>query len=170
MERIAKFEIVSFAQYKKDYIECLGTDEGVKEAYNNIKIPTRATSGSAGYDFCCPFDLRLNPGKGIKIPTGIRVRIADGWALFILPKSGLGIKYRFQLDNTLGLIDSDYYNSANEGHIMIVMRNNHVTEGFKGIDLKAGKAFAQAVFLPFGITENDIASGIRQGGFGSTNA
>jgi len=170
MESVAKFEIVSFEQYKMDYIDCFGTEEGVKEAYDNIKIPRRATKGSAGYDIFLPMDLTLNPGKGKKIPTGIRVRIKEGWVLMIMPKSGLGTKFRLQLDNTTGVIDSDYYNATNEGHILIAIRNNHVSDGFKFVDLPAGKAFVQGIFVPFGIVEDDIVASMRTGGFGSTNA
>ena len=170
MDKIAKFEKVSFEQFKEDYIACTGEETGVQDAYNNIKLPVRATEGSAGYDLISPLFVHLNPGKGLRIPTGLRVKIKEGWMLLILPKSGLGMKYRFQLDNTLGLIDSDYYNSSNEGHIMVPMRNNYTTDGFKDVTINPGKAFAQAVFVPFGITEDDSADGIRDGGFGSTNA
>ncbi|MDO5331780.1 MAG: deoxyuridine 5'-triphosphate nucleotidohydrolase [Bacillota bacterium] len=170
MEKIAQFEKVSFEQFKADYIECMGDEIGVQDAYDHIQIPKRATTGSAGYDLISPVFMHLNPGKGLRIPTGLRVKISDGWMLLIMPKSGLGMKNRFQLDNTLGLIDSDYYNSSNEGHIMVPMRNNFTTDGFKDITINPGKAFAQAVFVPFGITSDDEAQGIRDGGFGSTNA
>ncbi|MBQ1235244.1 MAG: deoxyuridine 5'-triphosphate nucleotidohydrolase, partial [Oscillospiraceae bacterium] len=71
-----------------------------------------------------------------------------------------------QLNNTVGIIDSDYYNSSNEGHIMIKLTNDTV-DG-RTIRIKAGQGFAQGVFLPFGITEDDDANGLRDGGFGST--
>ncbi len=61
--------------------------------------------------------FELKPGETIKIPTGIRVKINDGWVLKLYPRSGLGFKFRVQMNNTVGIIDSDYYNSDNEGHI-----------------------------------------------------
>ena len=132
----------------------------------DTKLPERQTKSSAGYDFYAPFDFELAPGQVITIPTGIRARISDGWALFIFPRSGLGFKYRMQLNNTVGIIDSDYYNSSNEGHIMIKLTNDTV-DG-RTIRIKTGQGFAQGVFLPFGITEDDDADGLRDGGFGST--
>ena len=156
MEKIARFEKVSPEQYGKD---------GSLEYYDDIQLPKRATSGSAGYDFYLPFDLTLVEGEGTKIPTGIRVAMAEGWVLQIFPRSSLGFKYRLQLDNTVGIIDSDYYYADNEGHIIIAIRNN----GKKLISLKKGDRFAQGIFLPYGICEDDDVSDVRTGGFGSTD-
>ena len=129
-------------------------------------MPVRATVGSAGYDFYSPLDFVLAPGQTIKIPTGIRARIEDGWVLMIFPRSGLGFKYRIRLDNTVGVIDSDYYGSDNEGHIFIKITNDS-NEG-RTLSLKKGDGFAQGVFLPYGVTSNDETAAVRNGGFGST--
>lgn len=131
---------------------------------SDIPLPKRATSGSAGYDFFAPDEIALAPGESISVPTGIRARISEGWVLFLLPKSGLGCKYRLVLDNTVGVIDSDYYRSDNEGHILVKLTNC----GSKPLTVKKHAAFCQGVFLPFGITESDAADGVRNGGFGST--
>lgn len=163
MNRIAEFIKVSKEQYIKDFDESFGSAE---TAYESISIPARATSGSAGYDFTAPFDFTLAPGETIKIPTGIRARIDDGWVLMIFPRSGLGFKYRLQLNNTVGVIDSDYFGSDNEGHIMVKMTN--CTNEGKTISLKAGEGFAQGIFMPYGITIDDEVTNIRNGGFGST--
>ena len=80
-------------------------------------FPKRATSGSAGYDFYAPCGISLKPGETVKVLTGIRARIDEGWVLTLYPRSGLGFRYRLQLNNTVGVIDSDYYGSDNEGHI-----------------------------------------------------
>lgn len=162
MKRIAKFEKVSVAQFEKDWE--FASD--AKAVYEEIKLPQRATSGSAGYDFYAPLDFELAPGESIKIPTGIRVRIDEGWVLKIYPRSGLGFKYRLQLNNTVGIIDSDYYYSDNEGHMFIKVTNDS-KEG-KTVSLKKGEGFAQGIFLEYGITEDDDAQGVRNGGFGST--
>lgn len=161
MKRIAKFEKVSEAQFLKDF-----EDVCAKEVYDGIKMPKRATSGSAGYDFYAPFDISLKPGQTVKIPTGIRVKIDDGWVLKIYPRSGLGFKYRLQLNNTVGIIDSDYYNSDNEGHIFIKITNDSNED--KAFSVKAGEGFAQGIFVEYGITVDDEADGVRNGGFGST--
>ena len=100
------------------------------------------------------------------IPTGIRVLIEDGWVLKIYPRSGLGFKYRLQLNNTVGIIDSDYSRSDNEGHIFIKVTNDS-NEG-KTLSIPAGTGFAQGIFVEYGITVDDDASGVRNGGFGST--
>jgi len=168
MNKVALFEKVSFEQFKNDYVECFGDEIGLLDAYDSIKLPKRATSGSAGYDFYCPAFINLNPGKGKKVPTGVRVKIAEGYVLLLMPKSGLGTKNRLQLDNTVGVIDSDYYYSSNEGHILVALRNNYTTDGLKNVVIEQGKAFVQGVFLQFALTVDDHAEGIRDGGFGST--
>ncbi len=168
MKRIAGFEKVSFEQFKKDWTETFESYDEVqtKEIYDRIKLPVRATAGSAGYDFYSPVSFKLSPGKSMKIPTGIRAKIEEGWVLSLYPRSGLGFKYRMQLDNTVGIIDSDYYGAANEGHIMIRFTNDSNT--YKTIELEEGSAFAQGIFTEFGITFDDEASSKREGGFGST--
>lgn len=167
MQRIAQFYKVSFEQFKKDYLDTFGNDNNVQAIYDNIQLPKRATSGSAGYDFYAPIDFTLKPGETIKIPTGIRVKIEDGWVLKCYPRSGLGFKYRMQLNNTVGIIDADYYNSSNEGHIFTKITND--TNEQKIVEIKAGQGFMQGIFVEFGITFDDDATAIRDGGFGSTN-
>lgn len=164
MKRIAKFEKVSEKQFKDGFLDCFG--QNIQNEYEEIKLPRRATSGSAGYDFYSPVDFSLAPGENIKIPTGIRVRIDDGWVLKIYPRSGLGFKFRLQLNNTVGIIDSDYYNSDNEGHIFIKITNDS-KEG-KTVAVKKGEGFAQGIFVEYGITEDDDVTDVRNGGFGST--
>lgn len=169
MNKIAKFEKVSYEQFKKDYIDCFNeeSDEKIKEIYDNIKLPKRATKGSAGYDFYSPITFTLKPCETIKIPTGIRVKIEDGWFLANFPRSGLGFKYRLQLNNTVGIIDADYYNALNEGHIMSKLTND--SKENKEVLITAGNGFIQGIFLPFGITFDDESDEIRTGGFGSTS-
>ncbi len=150
MNRIAKFMKVSEAQFDR-------------EGYENIQLPRRATAGSAGYDFIAPYDFELEPNGEIIIDTGIRARISDGWVLVILPRSGSGFKYGVRLANTAGVIDSDYFNADNEGHIKIKLIG-----GSKSYSVKCGDAFAQGIFLPYGITEDDDCREERHGGFGST--
>ncbi|MDD6226791.1 MAG: deoxyuridine 5'-triphosphate nucleotidohydrolase [Bacilli bacterium] len=165
MERIAKFLKVSEDNFISS-LDGFSKDEA-KKIYEGIKLPLRATKYSAGYDFYSPFDFTLNPGETIKIPTGIRAKMREDYALFLLPRSGLGFKYRLQLNNTIGLIDADYFYSDNEGHIFAKITNDS-NEG-KVISVKKGEAFIQGVFLSYGITEDDEVNSIRNGGFGSTS-
>lgn len=162
MKRIAKFEKVSCDNFKG----CFAEECDTQAMYDALKLPRRATTGSAGYDFFAPCDITLAPGETAKIPTGIRVKIEDGWVLKIYPRSGLGFKFRLQLNNTVGIIDSDYYNSDNEGHIFCRITNDS-NEG-KTVSIKAGEGFCQGIFVEFGITVDDDADGVRNGGFGST--
>lgn len=162
MKIAAKFEFVSKEQYLKDF----EFKEDACEVYSKLKKPHRATAMSAGYDFYSPIDFHLEPGMTIKIPTGIRTKMPEDYVLMIYPRSGLGFKYRLQLNNTVGVIDSDYYNALNEGHIMIKITNDS-NEG-KALDIKAGEGFAQGIFMQYGIVEDDDAKDIRVGGFGST--
>ena len=165
--RIAKFEKVSQGQFTKDFKDCIGGNTAAAEKmYDNVVLPKRATAGSAGYDLISPVSFTLAPGEGVRIPTGLRIKMQPGWMLLILPKSGLGSKFRLQLDNTMGVIDSDYCDAANEGHIMVPVTND--SKAGRVLAVEAGRAFVQAVLVPYGITEDDAAVGIRQGGFGST--
>ena len=166
MQRVAQFEKVSFNQFDKDFKDTYGDKYDVNAVYESIKLPKRATSGSAGYDFYAPVDIELKARETAKIPTGIRVKILDNWVLKVYPRSGLGFKFRLQLNNTVGIIDSDYYGSSNEGHIFIKITND-TNEG-KTVSVKAGEGFAQGIFVEYGITFDDEVSEKRDGGFGST--
>lgn len=168
MHRIAKFHKVSAEQFMEAMGKTLPdyAEEDRNASYEAVRLPVRATSGSAGYDFCLPFDITLQPGEEILIPTGIRAQMEKDWVLTLYPRSGLGFKYRLQLNNTVGVIDSDYFYSDNEGHIMCRMIND--SRSGRIVDLKRGEAFMQGIFLQYGITMDDEAAGIRNGGFGST--
>ncbi len=161
--RVGKFEKVSVGQFLKDS----KIEDSVigGKLYNEIKIPSRATKGSAGYDVCTPIEINMKPGETFLVPTGLKCKVDNGWVLMAFPKSGLGFKYKVRLCNTVGIIDEDYYdNESNEGHIMIKLSN----EGDKDIHLGAGDKFCQMLFMQYGITYDDNAEGLRTGGFGST--
>lgn len=151
MNIVAQFKKVSLKQFTKDWQNTFpcASSEDCKFIYDSIKLPSRATKGSAGYDFFAPTAIALSPGKSITIPTGIRVFIEDGWVLKCYPRSGLGSKFRLQLNNTVGIIDS---------------KEN------KSVAIKEQTGFVQGIFVPFGITIDDTANAERNGGFGSTTA
>ena len=168
MRRIAKFYKVSREQFFEGWMDTFpGTGQTeIEKIYEKISLPRRATAGSAGYDFFAPVSITLKPGETIKIPTGIRVWMEPEWVLKCYPRSGLGFKYRLQLNNTVGIIDSDYYYSDNEGHIFAKITNDSNED--KTLSLKAGEGFMQGIFVEYGITLDDDATGVRNGGFGST--
>lgn len=154
MRQIAKFLTVSQQQFTSDG----GGD------ITAVRLPERATKGSAGYDFFLPCNIEIEPKQSIVVATGLRVKMKSDYVLLILPKSGLGFKYGLTLANTVGVIDSDYINADNQGHILVKLINC----GEQKIELAQGKAFVQGLFVPFGITECDSAQEKRVGGFGST--
>lgn len=190
INRIAKFEKISFEQYRKDFIDTFVKtyDDGLFELldlnlpqikgsmnlenimrtiYDSIKLPKRATCGSAGYDFFMPIKTTIGVDKSVKIPTGIRCKMENGWVLTEFPRSGHGFKYGIHMANSVGIIDGDYYSSDNEGHIFIKLVNDSILA--KPLTIKAGEAFCQGIFLPYGITYDDNVTKIRNGGLGSTS-
>lgn len=168
MQRIAKFHKVSYGRFYNDWKDCFGsTDDEIADIYDSIKLPKRATKGSAGYDFYSPIDIELKPLETIKIPTGICVEMDSGWVLKCYPRSGLGFKFRLQLNNTVGIIDSDYFYSDNEGHIFSKITND--SNENRTVEISAGEGFMQGIFVEYGITLDDDVNEVRNGGFGSTD-
>ncbi len=166
---IAILKKVTKDQFINDMKATFGTKydyQQLSDYYDLLNPPTRATKGSAGYDFESPISFELKPGETIKIPTGIRVKINDGWVLKLYPRSGLGFKFRVQMNNTVGIIDSDYYNSDNEGHIFCKITND--TNEDKTVSVNKGTGFCQGIFVEYGITFDDDVTDERNGGFGST--
>lgn len=140
--------------------------EAEKEEYL-LKKPRRSTNGSAGYDFFAPFDITLEPGKSIVIPTFFKIALNDGEALWILPRSSFGYKFDMMIKSTVGLIDKDYYgNIKNDGNILIGIKNN----SDKVLHINRGEHYAQGVIVPFLITDDDdeFVKEERTGGIGST--
>lgn len=170
MNKVAKFYKVSWEQFYKDWVDTFNanvyTEDVIKAIYENIKLPKRATKGSAGYDFFAPIHIFLAPGETVKIPTGIRCEMSEGWVLKCYPRSGLGFKYRLQLNNTVAIIDEDYFFSDNEGHIFAKITND--TNEYKTVDIRLGTGFMQGIFVQYGVTLDDDVTDIRNGGFGST--
>lgn len=139
-------------------------------AYEDIKLPRRATKCSAGYDFFALDDIYLNGNfpawKSVTVPTGIKVKLDDDKFLMCAPRSGLGFKYRLQLDNTVGIIDADYYgNVSNDGHIWAKLTVDSPSE----VHIPKGEAFMQGIILPYCLAEDDDACEERIGGLGSTS-
>lgn len=165
-----KFERISFEQFLNDYKsvgDCLLGDDYIKtHLYDTILLPKRATKGSAGYDFFAPYKFTLGAGETIKIPTGIRVILDDDKFLGIYPRSGHGFKYKVQLFNTIGIVDSDYAQSDNEGHIWVKLYNDS-PEG-KELVVDYGDAFCQGIIQQFFKVDDDDTTEERNGGFGST--
>lgn len=170
LRKVAQFEKVSWAQFQKDYIDTFGEGKtinmnDVKDIYDNIKVPCRKTKFSAGHDISIPFDITLPPKERLMIPTGIRCQIETDYVMLIMPRSSLGIKKGLRISNTVPVIDSDYYNADNEGHIFISVIN----DGKDVIKFKMGDNIVQAMFVPYGVADEEEILEERVGGIGSTN-
>ena len=165
---MSRFEKVCFEQWKKD----LGIklpDSKLREWYDGLILPCQATKASAGCDFCMPYNLNFEAGSKYRIATGVRWTTNDkdsNKVLLIVPRSGLGFKYGIKLSNTIGIIDADYCNSDNEGHIIISLEN----PSDKDVELVQGKPFVQGIIVNYEIPENADSQKERNGGFGSTDA
>ena len=166
------FEKISFDQWKKDYLKlCQTQDEfmpmSIEQSYNDIKLPKQGTKHSMGVDFFAPYTITIPHGFHHTIPTGIRwvtKPIDSHVGLIIVPRSGLGFKYGLRLANTVGIIDADYCNAKNEGHIMIKMFN----PSWEDVTIQCGNGFAQGIILPYIIPDGTESNEQREGGFGST--
>ena len=175
MQRMAEFSKVSYDQFKKDWIDAFegitdGTDpdeveEHIRGIYDDIELPKRATMQSAGHDFRSPVSFLLEPGDSIKIPTGIRCEMYDGWVMMLYIRSSLGFKYGLSMPTSVSVIDGDYFDADNEGHIMVKL----VNMGDKEVKVNKGDGVVQGVFTQFGITLDDDVTEVRSGGLGSTD-
>ena len=159
------FEKVSETQFARDCKERLSGWKNIcKYDYNAIVLPVRSTAGSAGYDFVSPVTFTLFPGESMIIPSGIRCHMKQDVFLAIVPRSSVAVKHGITLLNTVAIIDSDYYNAENEGHIMMGFKNTNNQPWM----VSAGDRVCQGIFLPYLVTDNDGATGERVGGVGST--
>ena len=143
MKRIAAFEKVSFAQYERDFADTFPGHEAeeIRAVYMISVCPGARPPEAQDMIFVRRWHLLLKPGETMKIPTGIRARMDVDWVLCLFPRSGQGFKYRLQLNNTVGIIDSDYYFSDNEGHIMAKLTNDSNEE--KVLEVRPGKALCR---------------------------
>lgn len=168
MNKVAKFEKVSLEQFARDIVDVFDTFYSVEEIqnmYDSIELPVRATKFSAGHDIKIPFTKSLAPNDTLKIPTGIRCKMNEDYVMLVFPRSSLGIKKGIVILNTVPVIDSDYYNADNEGHIFICIKNT----SDKLLVLNKNDAITQAVFVSFGVADDNKVTRERCGGIGSTN-
>ena len=162
-----KFEKISFEQYYKDLQKCNNfiTKEQAKEYYDKIMLPKRATNSSAGYDFSLTYPIEIEPNKPILVPTGIKIKLPTNLVCLLMPRSSMGFKYGMCLDNTVGVIDADYYFAENEGHIMASLTFRNIEHRIK---LETHERFMQAIIVRYYQTHDDTTDTARVGGMGST--
>ncbi len=130
-----------------------------------IKLPTRGSKNSAGYDFYSPVDAIIQPNEMVMIWTDVKASMYYDNALIIIPRSSMG-KHPIMISNTVGLIDSDYYgNESTDGNIGFRLFNLGTTP----YEIKAGDRIGQGIFIKYGVVKDDNTTTERKGGFGSTN-
>ena len=137
---------------------------------SNINLPVRKTKNSAGYDVEAAEDCIIpafKPGqKPTLVKTGIKAYMESDEVLILANRSSNPGKKGLILANSIGVVDSDYYeNPDNDGHIMYAFFNFKAED----VEIKKGERIGQAIFQKYLVTDNDIAQGERTGGFGSTN-
>ena len=135
----------------------------------DIHLPIRKTKYAAGYDVEAAEDITIpkyTPGiKPTLIPTGLKAYCKED-EFFMLVNRSSGPKKGFLMANSIGIIDHDYYNNeSNDGHFYFQYFNCSDHD----IEIKKGNIIGQVIFQKYLITDNDEASGIRTGGFGSTD-
>lgn len=136
----------------------------------DIHIPIRKTANSAGYDVEAAEDVVIHPFKlGDKptlIPTGLKAYCqSDEWFM-LANRSSNPIKRGLVMANSIGVIDSDYYgNPDNDGHFMFAYYNFFNED----VVIKKGDVIGQVIFQKYLVTDDDNATGMRNGGFGSTD-
>lgn len=137
-----------------------------RKTNSEIKLPTRADKGSAGYDFYSPVDFEIKPNETVIIPTDIKAKMLTNEVLLLFVRSSIGIKKHIVLSNGTGIIDSTYYsNSGNDGNICGAFTNLGTETQY----FKAGDRIMQGVFLEYLTTVDDVPlNDERNGGIGSS--
>lgn len=138
---------------------------------SGINLPVRKTKFSAGYDIEAAEDTVIPSFKKgmapILIKTGLKAYMQGDEYLKLCNRSSNPKKKGLILANSIGVVDSDYYeNPDNDGHIMFAFYNIKDEDTL----IKKGEAIGQAIFEKFLTVDNDTAEGDRIGGFGSTSS
>lgn len=166
-----RFEKVSYGTFLAGCIESGHQIDPweLKRVYEEMELPKQGSAHSAGMDLFAPFTFTLGPDEEMVIPTGMRWRTditERDRVMLIVPRSGLAFKTGMHLVNTIGVIDADYCDAENEGHILVKIHNPHKE---KTLFITEGKAFVQAIIVPYMICAGAFSEEARTGGFGSTD-
>ncbi|WP_043669264.1 dUTP diphosphatase [Clavibacter michiganensis] len=128
-------------------------------------IPAYAHPGDAGADLVSAQSLRLEPGQRATVGTGVSIALPDGYAAFVLPRSGLAARHGITIVNAPGTVDAGY-----RGEIRVTLLN---TDAEAAYDVAVGDRIAQVVVMPvsrvrFVPVKKLPGSHRGTGGFGST--
>lgn len=141
--------------------------EPVSTYAGSVSIPVRKTASSAGYDMEAAESMTIPPHAMALVPTGLKAYMQTDEVLMIHIRSSMAVRQHLMLANSVGIIDADYYNNAdNEGHILIAIWNG----GEKAAAIARGERIAQGIFVKYLVVDADAAGAgaLRSGGFGST--
>lgn len=154
-----KFEKISFEQFKVDVLDDI-------KFYEQYRMPVRSTKTSAGYDIFSLDGGVIKPGESLVFNTGLKVCMNEDEVLLLYSRSSQAYKYDVCLTNSVGVIDSDYYNNeTNEGHFKVKLSNN----GKKDYVVNIGDKIAQGIFVKFlTVDGEEKIENVRTGGIGST--
>lgn len=131
-----------------------------KKLNDNATMPERATKGSAGYDIAASETVTIQPGEIKLVSTGLAVQMEQDDVMLLIDRSSNPRKRGLILSNSVGVIDHDYFPSEFMGMF------TNITD--KPVTIEAGQRIMQAVFVKYGLVDDDHAVGQRTGGFGST--
>lgn len=163
---------VQYSKFADDVRKYCGdsiTSERLFDYWTEIPIPKRKTQFSCGYDVATPIPISVQAHSRVIVPTGIKAVFSEDemktWCLKLYARSSVGIKDNVVVTNAVGLIDSDFQFSDNDGDMLLTLTNmSDVLRQYK-----PGDRICQAVFEIYGVTSDDDATGARTGGLGSTH-
>lgn len=131
-----------------------------KKLTNNATMPERATKGSAGYDISASETVTIQPGEIKLVSTGLAIQMEQDDVMLLIDRSSNPRKRGLILSNSVGVIDHDYFPNEFKGMF------TNITD--KPVTVEADQRIMQAVFVKYGLVDDDNALGQRTGGFGST--
>lgn len=132
----------------------------------DFELPKRATQHSAGYDFFCPEDVVIPPKEAVRVMTGVKCELLPDQVLIVANRSSNPKNKSLVLLNGIGVVDADYYsNPDNDGEIGFEFYN--ISD--KPVEIKKCEKLGQGIIMRYIKTEDDITTGVRVGGFGSTD-
>ena len=130
----------------------------------DLPLPTRATTGSAGFDLASAEDGTLGPGERRLFATGFAVAIPPGYEIQIRPRSGMALKFGVTLPNTPATIDADYRGELKVALVNLGREPFEVTRGMRIAQLVVGRVEPAEFRTVETLPETERGAG----GFGST--
>ena len=153
------FRLPSVLHYPRD------VSKSVDVLISSGEVPVYAHPGDAGADLVAAEAVVLAPGQRATVGTGVAIALPDGFAAFVMPRSGLAAKFGITIVNAPGTVDAGY-----RGEIRVTLLNTDTSEPYS---VAVGDRIAQLVIMPvsrarFIPVERLPGSHRGESGFGST--